>query len=255
MMYYSVCASALFMNQPLTEAMEKIRKTGVDTYEIWSWWEGLDLDSIRQTQDKLGMKMAALCTRFVPLTDPAQRENYVQGLEETLAAAQKLNCRTIISQVGQELAHLSREEQHQSIVDGLKACVPLLEKADATLVIEPLNTLIDHQGYYLYRSDEAFEIVREVGSKHVKVLFDVYHQQITEGNLILNMTRNVEWIGHVHIAGHPGRHEAIGESEIHYPAVLNALKEAGYHGAVGLEYFPLKDPCEGICELVKSIPL
>ena len=254
-MHYSVCASALFGAQPLTTALEKIRKTGVDTYEIWSWWEGLDLDAVREAQDRLGMKMAALCTRFVPLTDPEQREAYVLGLAETLEAAQKLGCRTVISQVGQKLAHLSREDQHQSIVDGLTACVPLLEEAGATLVIEPLNTLIDHKGYYLYRSDEAFDSVREVGSEHVKVLFDVYHQQIMEGNLILNMTRNVEWIGHVHIAGHPGRHEVLGESEIHYPAVLGALKKAGYHGAVGLEYFPLKDPCAGIAELLEAVPL
>ena len=169
--------------------------------------------------------------------------------------ARYLNCSTIISQVGQEQPHLTREAQMQSIVDGLKACIPLLKEAGITLVIEPLNTRFDHPGYFLARSDEAFAIVREVNSPYVKVLFDIYHQQITEGNLIPNITQNAEWIGHIHMAGHPGRHEPFGRNEIHYPSVLGALKEAGYAGAVGLEYFPLMDAAESLQKLLEEVPL
>lgn len=253
-MFYSVCVSALFNRLPIHEGIALAGKAGYDTCEFWSWWDK-DLDAVAKALSDHQVRLSAMCTHFVPLNDPAKRQAYLDGLAETLEAAQKLGCQTIISQVGQDQPHLSREEQTQSIVEGLKACVPLLEKAGVTLVIEPLNTRYDHPGYFLARSDEAFAIVREVNSPHVKVLFDIYHQQITEGNLIPNIRDNAEWIGHVHVAGHPGRHEPFGRNEIHYPSVLAALKEASYQGAVGLEYFPLMDAVESLQKLQKEMPL
>mgnify|MGYP000668235660 CR=1 FL=1 len=77
-----------------------------------------------------------------------------------------------------------RELQRKSLVEGLKACAPLLEKKGVTLVVEPLNLRVDHRGYFLSGSDEAAEIIKEVGSPNVKMLFDIYHQQITEGDLV-----------------------------------------------------------------------
>ncbi|MBR5548036.1 MAG: TIM barrel protein [Clostridia bacterium] len=253
-MFYSVCVSALFSKTPLQEAIGLVKQAGYDTCEFWSWWDK-DLATVKAALDEHQVRLSAMCTRFVPLNDPAKRQEYLDGLAETLKAAELLDCRTIISQVGQEQPHLSREEQTQSIVDGLKVCVPLLEKAGVTLVIEPLNTKFDHPGYFLARSDEAFAIVRKVNSPYVKVLFDIYHQQITEGNLIPNITGNAEWIDHIHMAGHPGRHEPFGRNEIHYPSVLAALKEAGYTGAIGLEYFPQTDPMESLQKLLKEVPL
>ena len=253
-MFYSVCVSALFSKAPLQEAIGLVKQAGYDTCEFWSWWDK-DLAAVKAAMNEHQVRLSAMCTRFVPLNDPAKRQEYLGGLAETLKAAELLDCQTIISQVGQEQPHLSREEQMQSTIDGLKACVPMLEKAGVTLVIEPLNTRYDHPGYFLARSDEAFAIVREVNSPHVKVLFDIYHQQITEGNLIPNITGNAEWIGHIHVAGHPGRHEPFGRNEIHYPSVLAALKEAGYRGAVGLEYFPLLDAMESLRQLQKEMPL
>ena len=253
-MYYSVCVSALFSKLPIHEGIARAGDAGYSACEFWGWWD-MDAQMVHETLKEYEMTLAGMCTRFVPLNDPTRRQEYLDGLAETLDMAQYLDCQTIISQVGQEQPHLSREEQTQSIIDGLKACVPLLEKAGATLVIEPLNTRYNHPGYFLARSDEAFAIVREVNSPHVKVLFDIYHQQITEGNLIPNITDNAEWIGHVHIAGHPGRHEPFGRNEIHYPSVLAALKDAGYTGAVGLEYFPLMDAMESLRTLQKEMPL
>ena len=253
-MYYSVCASALFSKAPLQEGIALVKQAGFDVCECWSWWDK-DLAAVKVALEKNSVRLSAMCTRFVPLNDPAKRQEYLDGLAETLEAARLLGCQTIISQVGQDQPHLSREEQMQSIIDGLKACVPVLEKAGVTLVIEPLNTRYDHPGYFLARSDEAFAIVREVNSPHVKVLFDIYHQQITEGNLIPNITDNAEWIGHIHMAGHPGRHEPFGRNEIHYPSVLGALKDAGYTGAVGLEYFPQMDAMESLQKLLKEVPL
>ena len=252
-MFWSVCASAVFSGMPLTEALPLIREAGAEVYEIWGWWDE-DIDALAQAQRAAGLKLCAMCTKMVPLNDPARRGEYVDGLKESIAAAKRLGCNVLISQVGQAIEGVSREVQHRSVVEGLKVCAPVLEEAGMTLVFEPLNILKDHIGYYLARSDEAFEIAREVNSPSVKVLYDVYHQQITEGNLIGNIRRNVDLIGHIHIAGVPGRHEPL-EGEISYPAVLSALTDAGYRGAVGMEYFPTKDAVEGVRETMEAFEM
>ncbi len=128
-----------------------------------------------------------------------------------------------------------------AIVAALRAGAPLCEDAGVTMVLEPLNVLVDHAGYYLVTSAEGFQIVDEVGSPAVKLLYDVYHQQITEGNLIATITANVGRIGHLHVADVPGRHEP-GTGEINYRNVLRAVEAAGYAGYVGLEYQPQADP-------------
>ncbi len=253
-MFYSVCLNALFAGKPAQEAIALVREAGYDACEIWGWWD-MDVDAVREALKRHQVRMTAMCTRFVPLNAPERRQEYLDGLAETLGTAKKLGVKTVITQVGQELVDVPRAQQGKSIIDGLKACVPLLEEAGAVLVIEPLNTRYDHPGYFLSRADEAFAIVRAVGSPHVKVLFDVYHQQITEGNLIPNLWGNVGLVGHVHIAGHPGRHEPYGDNEICYPAVLRALEADGYTGAVGLEYFPLGDAKESLKKLTEEIPL
>ena len=114
-------------------------------------------------------------------------------------------------------------------------------------MIEPLNTKVDHPGYYLTSSAEAFEIVREVGSPNVKVVFDIYHQQISEGNIIPNITKNLDGIAHLHAAGHPGRNDLqFGEND--YKNIFAAVDNAGYTGACGLEYRPLCDPEASLAE-------
>lgn len=253
-MKYSVCASAVFGKMPLADAIRETAKAGYRACEFWSWWDQ-DLDAVAAAVAETGLEVAGICTRMVPLNDPARREEYLQGLKESVCAAKRLGCSRLISQVGQAIEGVDRQAQHDCIVEGLRACASILEKENIELVIEPLNTLVNHIGYYLDRSDEAFEIVREVNSPKVKVLFDIYHQQITEGNLIENITRNIDLIGHIHIAGNPGRHEPHKNSEVHYPTVLAALKRAGYCGYVGLEYFPLEDARQGLEEILNFMPL
>jgi hydroxypyruvate isomerase len=186
------------------------------------------------------MEMAAVCAKFIPLTDPSQREAYLAGLEETVAACEELSCSTIISQVGNEIAGVPRESQKQSIIDGLKAAAAKLAGTGITLVIEPLNLLVDHAGYFLARSDEAAEIIEAVDSPHIRMLFDIYHQQITEGNLINNIKKHFKLIGHFHIADNPGRKEP-GTGEINYANVIDAINELGFEGHAGTEFFPSTD--------------
>jgi hydroxypyruvate isomerase len=125
----------------------------------------------------------------------------------------------------------------KNLENALAEAVRIAEQADFTLLLEPLNTLVDHPGYYLDSSAEAVEIVGAIGSRHLKILYDVYHMQIMEGNVLANIEKRMPWIGHFHAAGVPGRGELFG-TELNYPAILAKIETLGYDGAFGLEYFP-----------------
>ena len=254
MIRYSVCAPALFPRVPLCEAVKSIAPTGAKHYEFWGW-QGVDLDELFAVQEDTGVTATAMCTLFEPLTVPEKRNAYIDGLKLTIAAARKLGIRTLISQVGADQPGVSHALQHASIVDGLKACAPIVEDSGMTLTIEPLNTLVDHKGYFLESSKEAFDIVDEVGSENVKVLFDVYHQQITEGNVLSNLLTGLSKIGHIHIAGNPGRHEPYTCCELNYGYIINQLKKAGYSGAIGLEYMPTFDPVTSLIGFFNTMPV
>jgi len=242
-MKISICIEALFNGQDFVDSMEKISAIGIRNYEFWTWWDK-DLKAIKDANEKFGLNTVAFCTKFISLVDPYKREEYIAGLRESIEAASFLGCKRLITQVGNNNGY-SRKIQHKSIVDGLKACVPMLEEAGIVLLVEPLNTYVDHPGYYLSSSFEGFEIIDEVGSPNVRLLFDIYHQQIMEGNIIRNFTANVDKIGHFHAAGNPGRHELY-FGEINYREVFKAIDESGYNGFIGFEYFPLEDPLKGI---------
>ncbi len=243
----SVCIDAVFEGISYNQACAAVKEAGIKTIEFWGWWDR-DLDALQKAQHGNDLAISACCTRFISLVDPELRNAYLNGLKESIEAAKLLGTKTLISQVGDYRAGIPRKVQKQSLIDGLKAAAPLLEAAKITLVIEPLNELVDHEGYYLIRSDEAFEIIEEVGSNYVKVIFDIYHQQISEGHLIKNITANIDKIAHFHAAGNPGRHE-LQKGEINYPAVFKAISETGFKGYVGLEYWPLeKNPVPALKE-------
>ncbi len=243
-MKLSVCIDAVLPDLPIDDALRVVKEAGIDAFEFWAWWEK-DVEQLIAARDRYEMQIAACCTKFVSLVDPAARADYLSGLEASIAAAQRLNCSTLISQVGDFLPGVPRDAQHQSLIAGLREAAPLLEAAGVTLVIEPLNELVDHPGYYLIRSDEAFEIVHAVASDRVQVVFDIYHQQVSEGHLIHNITSNIKHIGHFHAAGNPGRHE-LSVGELHYPAIFDAIRVSDYSGYIGLEYWPQHDPAAGL---------
>ena len=149
------------------------------------------------------------------------------------------------------------EQQKKSIIDGLRAAAEIVEREKLLLVLEPLNILVDHAGQFLSSSLEAFEIVKEAGSASVKVLFDIYHQQVTEGNLTANIRDHIDLIGHFHVADVPGRHEP-GTGEINYVNLFREIERTGYQGYVGLEYLPLgevEEPLRKVIDIAKAASL
>ena len=188
--------------------------------------------------------MLSMCTSEFRLTDPALSSLWLEGLRESCAAAKQIGVKRLITQVGPDTGR-PHEEQHNAIVQTLRAATPILEEYDVTVMIEPLNTYVDHKGYYLWSSAEAFRIIREVAHPLVKVIYDIYHQQVMEGNIIQSITQNLDCIAHLHAAGTPGRHELqFGENNYRY--IMETVEKAGYTGAIGVEYRPLLDPIESL---------
>jgi hydroxypyruvate isomerase len=129
---------------------------------------------------------------------------------------------------------VSREKQHEICVETMIRLGELAKGHDVTIVMEPLNILVNHMGYYLVTSAEGFQMMREVGSPKVKLLFDIYHQQISEGNLIRNITENIDLIGHFHMGDNPGRLEP-GTGEINYTNIFAAIQKTDYDGYLAFE--------------------
>ncbi|WP_049904094.1 hydroxypyruvate isomerase family protein [Halococcus agarilyticus] len=242
------------------EAVAAAAETGLDAIEYWSV-DSTDREELRAACDEHGLAISAsTCFGHAgnsggegpSMTDPDLHEESVADLERSVEMAAEIGIETMIVTVGPE-RNLPPGTEHRAIVRTLRAVAPEAEEAGVSLVVEPLNRAVDHGGYYLDTSYEAYEIVDAVDSPNVGVLFDVYHQQITEGNVIENFSEHVEFIDYFHIADVPGRHEP-GTGEVNYENVLEAIDETGYDGYVGLEYSPRSDAEETVESVLDSVP-
>jgi hydroxypyruvate isomerase len=205
--------------------------------------------------------------------DPAVRildgdadAEFLKSVAESLAVAKRIGCRRLVVHVQQvpmgsgasrcpdPARAQALHAQRRNIAAALKKAAPLAEAAGVVLMLEPLNILVDHNGYCLSSSGDGADVLREVGSPAVKLLFDIYHMQISEGNLIGNLTANVDLLAHLHIADVPGRHEP-GTGEINFANVLAAVRSAGYDGCVGMEMVPTGDPLAAIKAAARMIEL
>lgn len=247
-MKFGVPIPCFFGGMDFIEAICKVKKLGFDVVETYEW-SSLDRQKVKAVLDDNGMELVSILVPCSDLTNPSGRKTWLEALEKTCAAAREMGVKRVITQVGND-TNEERAFQHESIVEGLRAASPILEDSGVTVMIEPLNTYYDHPGYYLWSSKEAFDIIREVNHPLVKVVYDIYHQQIMEGNIIKNVTENLDCIAHLHSAGHPGRHELqFGEND--YKVIFNAISDAGYKDTCSLEYTPLLNPEESLREFKK----
>ncbi len=215
----------------LLSGMELAKKTGYDTVEFWDW-ATRDYERLIRKKQELGLDVAAICAKDRgTLTMPETLDRAQAGLKETIEVAKRLECPNIIVTADPN-PKLSREQCHKNIVEGLKRLAPLAEAGNVTLVLEPI-----FEGSYFEDSKEAFQVIKEVGSSHVKLLYDIFHYQLMEGNIVNTIKENLELIGHLHSASVPGRNE-ITEGELNYRYLIAAIEKMGYKGYFGIEYLP-----------------
>jgi len=151
---------------------------------------------------------------------------------------------------------LSDEQGIKNMVDGLKKIAGYAEKKRVTLCLEMLNSRVNiemkgHPDYFCDNMDRSIEIIKQVGSERVKILFDIYHVQIMHGDIITRIKQDHPWVAHYHTAGVPGRNEIDESQEIHYAPIMKAILETGYQGFVGQEFIPLRDKVASLSQAVR----
>jgi len=249
----SVRVEPLFRAMTLPQQMEKVAEAKYKGFEFGNW-RAADPVEINKVKNRLGLECACLVgnravdPKGMTLVEPKDRDGFLTEIKASIEAAKSFETTRLVTLTGNALPGVSREMQQRSIVEGLKAAHDVLDRAGVTLIVEPLNTLVDHKGYFLDHTNEAFEIMREVGSPRVKILFDIYHVQIMDGNLIATIKSNLQHIGHFHVGDVPGRHEP-GSGEINYTNVFRAIQEGGFRDFVAMEYVPSKDPMATLAEV------
>ncbi len=174
--------------------------------------------------------------------DPALHSALEAEVHSRLALAQKHGILNLIVFSGNRREGLSDEAGLENTALGLSKVAPAAEEAGVSLLLELLNSKRDHAGYQCDRTAWGTEVCRRVGSTHVKLLYDIYHLQVMEGDLTRTIEANHEEIGHYHTAGNPGRQDLDQAQEINYPPVFQAIAATGYEGFIGHEFVPKGDP-------------
>jgi hydroxypyruvate isomerase len=179
--------------------------------------------------------------------DPANHAMLLSELEAAIPLAAKAGVPNLIAMFGNRHG-ATQEEDMANCVSGLSKIVPLAEKHGVTICVELLNSRVDHMGYEGDHTAFGVDVIQAVGSLRVKLLYDIYHMQIMEGDVIRTIRNNIPWIAHFHTGGVPGRHEINASQELNYRAVAEAIAGTGFPGYVAHEFIPLGDPFTAFTE-------
>ncbi len=217
---------------------------------------GLDLV---QPQDWDVVKKHGLIATMVPgagsikrgLNDKSLHPQFMEEFRANIKAAAAAGWPNVITMAG-DRAGISDEEGMDNCLLILTEAVKMAEDHGVTICMELLNSKVDHSGYMCDNSTWGFELCRRVRSPRFKMLYDIYHMQVMEGDLIATIKKNIDSIGHFHTAGVPGRHELDENQEIYYPAVMHAIVDSGYVGYVAHEYTPIHDPLTSLRQAVQT---
>jgi hydroxypyruvate isomerase len=253
MLKMDLCIEPFFTGTDTSDKIKKVKKLGFEAVEFWFWDHEFTGNNLIPRRKNI-VEISSVCKDLnITITDvvvnspdgliggfltkPEDQNKYLERLKGTINIAHKLNCRKLITCTGNEIAGKVFQQQFDSVTDTLAKAAEIVNKEGITLVLEALNSIVDHPGYFLTSSKTGFDLVKAVNNPGLKLLYDVYHMQIMEGNLVSGIKENISLIGHFHSASVPGRHELY-SGEINYTSILNTINDSGYDGYFGLEYWP-----------------
>ena len=226
--------------------LDRIRKTaelGFPAVELWPW-QNKELDALAALASELNISIAQFTAwGFRPgLNDPRNHRQFVTAIQDGCQVAHQLKCKMMTVVGGDDQPGMTQAQMHDNIIAGLKLAAPIAEDNDVTLILEAMNIRVDHKGHCLYGSAPTIRICNEVGSSHVKINWDLYHMQITEGDLCGHMREGfaAKKLAYLQVADNPGRNEP-GTGEVHYNRVLKEAYDLGSRYYVGLECRPKED--------------
>lgn len=243
-MKYSCCIEMLFTEYEFVERIYKAREAGFDCIEFWCW-QDKDIDGIKRALIETDMELAIMQGNIEGrMVDANDFNVYMEGVKKSVETARYLGARNLflMSDVMKEDRsvleadyEITKDQKTAAALKVLKALVPIAEESGITFVIEPLNTLVDHRGYSLCHSRDGADLIRRVSHPQIRLLYDAYHMQIMEGNIIATIQELKDIFGYFHIADVPGRCQP-GTGELNYPVIIKKLKESGYDKYIGFEF-------------------
>jgi hydroxypyruvate isomerase len=244
----SVMLWTVFTGMPFEDRLAKIAEAGYSNVELvgeYHNWSDAEFERAKVAGKRLGISFDATAGLSRGVADPASREAFLAELEAALKPMEKLDCPAMIVLSGNVIPGLAREELHQSCVETLKRAAALIENRQING--QPVRLLLEcidpeeNPRYFLTSASDAIEIVRQVNHPQVQFLYDIFHEQIAEGNLTEKLEKHIGVIGLIHVADVPGRHQP-GTGEINYANLFRKLVELNYRHAVAMEFLPVGDP-------------
>ncbi len=216
-------------------------RLGYPAVEFWPW-RGKNLEEIARACEETGVEVAQFTAwGFTPgMNDPKNHDRLEKEIAASIEAAKKVKARKMTVIAGNDQPGMTQQQMHENVIIGLKRVAPLAEDANVMLILEPMNIRVDHKGHCLYGSPDAVRICREVDSPMVKINWDLYHMQITEGDLCRRLREGWDQVGYLQLADNPGRREP-GTGEVQYSRVFKEAWNLGYRDYVGLECSPSVD--------------
>ncbi len=228
--------------EQVAEAAADIGYAGV---EVWGC-DDVEFPKQCKFAHKKRLRMTSFIGTGAPLNDPDARDQAVADMIKSIDIAADHDVPGLICICGDRRDGVSDEQGIIDTVEALKAVAPHAEEKGVALNLELLNSKVDHIGYQCDSTAWAVEVIRQVDSSHVRILYDIYHMAIMEGDLIRTIRSNIEWFGHFHTAGNPGRHEIDDSQELNYTAICRAIADTDYAGYVAHEFTPTGDPIEAM---------
>jgi len=232
----------VYRDLPFPERLEQVAEAGYHAVELvgeFKDWKPQDFADARRKKRELAMEFDGTCGVWLPLADAGKRDAFLKALRDFIPTMRELECTRLIMQTGNKIPGLSSEVMHTNCIETLKRGGDIAAENNIELLIENIDPE-ENPKYFLTSSAEGFDIVRSVGNPHVKLLYDLFHEQIAEGNLIEKLEKNIDLVGLVHVADVPGRHHP-GTGEINYSNIFRKLAELRYSRYVAMEFKPLGD--------------
>lgn len=227
----------------LGELFAAAAQIGYAAVELWG--RGDDFEEVVSLAHQHRLTVASM-VGHASLGDGLNKRSNHDRIEAELIASVEIAARHCIPGVicfsGNRQPWQSEEDAIAATVEGLRKAAPHAERLGVNLNLELLNSKIDHPGYQCDHTAWGVAVCQRVNSPRVKLLFDIYHMQIMEGDLIRNITENIRWIGHFHTAGNPGRKDMDDTQELNYAGICRAIARTGYELYVGHEFSPKSDP-------------
>lgn len=212
---------------------------GVELVNEYERWDASEFARARQQLRQLKLVVDACSGIEASLCDPAQRDLLLQQIRAKLPVLAELECSRLILLTGNVVPGVSREQMHANCVDALKRAADICAPQNVEILLENIDPE-ENPKYFLTSVAEGFQIIREVDLPRVRFLYDFFHEQLSEGNLIGKLEKNLDLIGLLHIADVPGRH-APGTGEINYANIFRKLGQLGYSRYVAMEFIPAGD--------------